>query len=102
MRDVFNMHQTEAGIDGMIELRDPKTEAALASFLGVQVKTIQQFDAESEAKFQFLSKLPGIWNSSRKAHYQSNDQSRGGGRTSTSASFKLGRYFASNAFGKAA
>ena len=39
LRNVFNTQQTEAGIDGIIDLADPQTGAATGAFLGVQVKT---------------------------------------------------------------
>jgi hypothetical protein len=63
---VFNMQQTEAGIDGIIELNDPQTGAATACFLGVQVKTTEQFDAESPEKFSFYVDGDDLkyWNSS--------------------------------------
>src|SRR6266404_4304140 len=67
MRDVFNPLQTEAGIDGIIELADPQTGAASASFLGVQVKTAISFDAESGEKFSFYADGKDIayWKSSK-------------------------------------
>src|ERR1051326_6018336 len=67
MGNVFNPFQTEAGIDGIIELADPQTGAASANFLGVQVKTTMAFDAESDEKFSFYAdgKDIGYWNSSQ-------------------------------------
>jgi Domain of unknown function (DUF4365) len=67
MGNVFNMLQTEAGIDGMIELADPQTGAASASFLGVQVKTAISFDAESGERFSFYADGRDIayWKSSQ-------------------------------------
>lgn len=67
MRHVFNPQQTEAGIDGIIELAEPRTGAARASFLGVQVKTTIAFDAESEEQFSFYADARDIayWTSAQ-------------------------------------
>src|ERR1035438_7549997 len=51
----FNEMHLEAGIDAFAELADPKTGAARANFLGVQVKTCEKFDAESQEKFSFYA-----------------------------------------------
>lgn len=55
MRCAFNEAHIEAGIDAYVELADPQTGAARASFLGVQVKTCERFDAESAEKFSFYA-----------------------------------------------
>ena len=48
----------EAGIDGLIELRDPATNAPLGKLLGVQVKATSsgQYPRESEDRFDYLLK----------------------------------------------
>lgn len=53
MRFAFNETHTEAGIDAYVELADPQTGAAAACFLGVQVKTQEQFSAENAEQFSF-------------------------------------------------
>lgn len=62
----FNETHLEAGIDAFAELADPKTGAAQANFLGIQVKTCERFDAESPEKFSFYADGDDInyWNSS--------------------------------------
>jgi hypothetical protein len=55
MRFAFNETHTEAGIDAFVELADPQTGAAAAYFLGVQVKTQEQFSAENEQQFSFYA-----------------------------------------------
>lgn len=46
----------EAGTDGIIELRDPKTGAPLGKLLGVQVKSTEDgsYTRESEQSFEYL------------------------------------------------
>jgi hypothetical protein len=51
----FNEIHLEAGIDGFVELADPRTGAAQANFLGVQVKTCEMFAAESAETFSFYA-----------------------------------------------
>lgn len=47
--------QVEAGIDGMIEIRDPATGAVTNSIIQVQSKASDQpFDAESATSFEYL------------------------------------------------
>src|ERR1051326_624659 len=67
MGNVFNPFQTEAGIDGMIELADPQSGAASANFLGVQVKTTIAFGAESDEKFSYYFERRDLdyWRSSQ-------------------------------------
>jgi hypothetical protein len=62
----FNETHLEAGIDAFAEIADPLTGAALANFLGVQVKTRERFDAESPEKFSFYADAADIayWASS--------------------------------------
>jgi hypothetical protein len=67
MRFAFNETHTEAGIDAFVELADPQTGAAAACFLGVQVKTQEQFAAESAEQFSFYADGDDLnyWNSSQ-------------------------------------
>jgi hypothetical protein len=51
----WNPHHYEAGIDGMVELGDLRTGAATGAFLGVQVKTKERLDAESETQFGYYA-----------------------------------------------
>lgn len=46
----------EAGIDGLIELRDPVNQAPLGKLLGVQIKSTrtQKYSGESESHFDYL------------------------------------------------
>jgi len=62
----FNETHIEAGIDAFAELADPNTGEARASFFGIQVKTCEQFDAETPEKFSFYTDGKDIayWNSS--------------------------------------
>ncbi len=48
----------EAGIDGLIELRDPKTKEPLGKFLGVQVKATDsgKYVRETDSHFEYLLK----------------------------------------------
>ncbi len=48
----------EAGVDGLIELRDPKTGAALGKLLGVQVKATAEgkYIRESDKSFEYTVK----------------------------------------------
>ena len=48
----------EAGIDGLIELRDPSTHAPLGKLLGVQVKStaVGRYLGETEERFDYLLK----------------------------------------------
>src|SRR5579859_6872998 len=48
----------EAGTDGIIELRDPKTGAPLGKLLGVQVKSTEkgQYVRETDRNFEYLLK----------------------------------------------
>lgn len=64
MRSTFNRQAVEAGIDGMVDLADPQTGAATGAFLGVQVKTKEQFAAESDKQFSFYAEPEDIayWN----------------------------------------
>jgi len=64
LRSVFNAQQTEAGIDGIIDLADPQSGAATGGFLGVQVKTKEQLAAEDEKQFSFYADPEDIsyWN----------------------------------------
>jgi len=55
MRFAFNETHTEVGIDAFVELADPQTGSAVACFLGVQVKTQEQFSAENERQFSFYA-----------------------------------------------
>jgi len=67
MRFAFNETHTEAGIDAFVELADPQTGAAAACFLGVQVKTQEQFSAENADQFSFYADGEDLtyWNSSQ-------------------------------------
>lgn len=49
----WNDHHVEYGIDAFVELADPSTHKALGAFVGVQVKTVQQFEAESDTEFSY-------------------------------------------------
>ncbi|MDD3179560.1 MAG: DUF4365 domain-containing protein [Opitutaceae bacterium] len=49
----WNDHHVEYGIDAFVELADPSTHKALGAFVGVQVKTVQHFDAESDTEFSY-------------------------------------------------
>jgi hypothetical protein len=62
----FNETHIEAGIDAFAELADPNTGEAQASFFGVQIKTCEQFDAETDEKFSFYPEAKHInyWNAS--------------------------------------
>ncbi len=51
----YNALKLEAGVDAVIELADPGTGEAQAGFLGVQVKTAEEFDAESAERFSFYA-----------------------------------------------
>src|SRR5713101_7825581 len=51
----FNKITMDVGIDAIIELADPSTGEARASFLGIQVKTAQEFDAETSDRFSFYA-----------------------------------------------
>ena len=55
----------EAGVDGLIELRDPKSGAALGKLLGVQVKATaeRKYIRESDKSFEYTlkSKDLGYW-----------------------------------------
>ncbi|MCA1411679.1 DUF4365 domain-containing protein [Bradyrhizobium sp. NBAIM20] len=55
----------EAGVDGLIELRDPKSGAALGKLLGVQVKATAEgkYIRESDKSFEYTlkSKDLGYW-----------------------------------------
>ncbi len=66
MRFAINETHTEAGIDAFVELADPQTGAAAACFLGVQVKTQEQFSAENAEQFSFYADGEDLnyWNSS--------------------------------------
>jgi hypothetical protein len=48
----------EAGTDGIIELRDPKTGAPLGKLLGVQVKATEsgRYIRENDRSFEYLLK----------------------------------------------
>lgn len=50
------LNRLETGIDGMIELRDPSSQAMLARWVGVQVKATQsqRYTAETDAGFEYL------------------------------------------------
>jgi dienelactone hydrolase len=65
LRNAFNAQQTEAGIDGIIDLADPQTGAATGAFLGVQVKTKEHFAAETVKQFSFYADPEDLayWNS---------------------------------------
>lgn len=57
MRFIYeNRGRLEAGTDGLIELRDPKTGSPLGRWLGVQVKstTDGQYTRETDAGFEYL------------------------------------------------
>ena len=50
------LNRLETGIDGMLELRDPQTQAMLGKWIGVQVKTTRtgSYTAEDQRGFQYL------------------------------------------------
>ncbi len=56
---IYEHHgRLEAGIDGLIELRDPSTHASLGKLLGVQVKSTAagQYPRETAERFDYLLK----------------------------------------------
>lgn len=50
------LNRLETGIDGMMELRDPQTQAMLGKWVGVQVKTTRagSYTAEDDRSFEYL------------------------------------------------
>src|SRR3954471_19584037 len=59
MQFIYDLRgRLEAGTDGIIELRDPKTGAPLGKLLGVQVKSTEggAYTRESDRSFEYLLK----------------------------------------------
>ena len=52
----------EAGIDGLIELRDPSSEAPLGRLLGVQIKstTTKKYLREAEDRFEYVLRMEDL------------------------------------------
>ena len=50
------LNRLETGVDGLLELRDPVTQAMLAKWVGVQIKTKEKsrYTAESDGCFEYL------------------------------------------------